>query len=81
MFDDINDFVPKDYPSWLFTCNKIGGPVVTCLSCYMPISASSDLITAHLIDFLSEHFKTWSQRFADGQDKMPFKENVDCKDR
>ena len=44
---------------WYF----VGGPLCVCISYYMPIYASTDLFTSHLIGSLSSHFKTWSAMF------------------
>jgi len=62
-YQHIFDLFKKEYPTVILIWYFIGGPVCVCISYYMPIYASTDLFTSHLIGSLASHFKTWSAIF------------------
>jgi len=63
MYQKIFLALNKRYPLVILLLYYIGGPIGTCIFCYMPIFASGDLITTHLIDYMANYFKNWGSMF------------------
>lgn len=63
MYQKIFLALNKRYPLVILLLYYIGGPIGTCIFCYMPIFASGDLITTHLIDYMANYFKIWGSMF------------------
>jgi hypothetical protein len=47
---EIHALMQREYPLVITLVSHIGGPIVACFGCYMPISAASDLVCVYLID-------------------------------